>query len=98
MFIRIVKLSFYPDKIDTFLQNFNKKKNTIRNSSGCRLLELYQDKTNPEVFFTYSYWETENDLENYRNSDFFKTIWAETKCMFNAKPQAWSVDKLVAIP
>lgn len=98
MFIRIVKLSFHPDKIDTFLQNFTTIKNKIRNSPGCRLLELYQDKTNPEVFFTYSYWETENDLENYRKSDFFKIVWSETKVMFNAKPQAWSVDKLVAIP
>ncbi|PQJ23338.1 putative quinol monooxygenase [Tenacibaculum sp. SG-28] len=98
MFIRIVKLSFQPDKIDTFVQNFNSKKRDIRNSPGCRLLELYQDRNNPEVFFTYSYWETENDLENYRSSELFKTVWAETKVMFNDKPQAWSVDKLAAMP
>jgi hypothetical protein len=33
-------------------------------------LELYQDKNNKSIFFTYSYWETENDLENYRNWNF----------------------------
>lgn len=94
MFVRIVKLSFKPEKIKTFLKNFENQKELIRNFKGCRLLELYRDKTNPEIFFTYSYWETEQDLENYRNSELFKGIWANTKIYFNDKPEAWSVDKL----
>ena len=60
-------------------------------------MELYQDKTNPNVFFTYSYWDNESDLENYRNSDLFKGVWAKTKPLFNAKPEAWSVDKLASL-
>lgn len=98
MFVRIVKLSFKPEKIEEFLANFDDKKKDIRNSSGCRLLELYRDKTNPNIFFTYSYWEDEQDLENYRNSDLFKSIWAKTKILFNDKPFAWSVDKTVSLP
>lgn len=94
MFVRIVKLSFQPDKIDTFLTYFENNKDTIRNTKGCRLLELYRDKTNPELFFTYSYWDTEQDLENYRNSVFFRELWAKFKVIFNDKPLAWSVDKL----
>ncbi|MEX1383731.1 putative quinol monooxygenase [Lutibacter sp.] len=94
MFVRIVKMSFEASNIETFLQNFNNNKEKIRNSKGCRLLELYRDKEKPTVFFTYSYWESEQDLENYRNSDFFKTVWAKTKKLFNKKPEAWSVDKL----
>jgi heme-degrading monooxygenase HmoA len=49
------------------------------------------------VFFTYSYWETEQDLENYRNSELFDTVWSFTKKLFNDKPEAWSVDKLVSL-
>jgi len=98
MFVRIVKMSFQSEKIESFLANFNEKKAYIRKSSGCRLLELYRDKTNPNVFFTYSYWENEQDLEAYRNSDLFKGIWAKTKPMFNSKPLAWSVDKIVTLP
>ncbi|WGH75667.1 antibiotic biosynthesis monooxygenase [Tenacibaculum tangerinum] len=97
MFVRIVKMSFQPEKVDTFLNNFNTKKEFIRNSPGCRLLELYRDKTNPNIFFTYSYWETEQDLENYRNSELFKSVWAQTKVLFNDKPLAWSVDKLASL-
>ncbi|WP_394420936.1 putative quinol monooxygenase [Tenacibaculum mesophilum] len=98
MFVRIVKMSFQSEKIEEFLNNFNSKKEFIRNSPGCRLLELYRDKTNPNIFFTYSYWNTEQDLENYRNSDLFKEVWAQTKVLFNDKPFAWSVDKVESLP
>ena len=97
MFVRIVKMSFQPEKIEEFLNNFNSKKEFIRNSPGCRLLELYRDKTNPNIFFTYSYWDTEQDLENYRNSELFKGVWSQTKVLFNGKPLAWSVDKVESL-
>ena len=97
MFVRIVKMSFHKKNIDEFLSTFEEKKEFIRVSEGCKLLELYQDKQNPEIFFTYSYWENEQDLENYRNSDLFKNVWAKTKVFFNDKPQAWSVDKKVSL-
>jgi heme-degrading monooxygenase HmoA len=97
MFVRIVKLSFHQENIPAFLENFEEVKEKIRNAAGNRLLELYQDKNNPDVFFTYSYWENEDDLENYRHSELFKEVWSFTKPLFNAKPEAWSVDKLVSL-
>lgn len=97
MFVRIVKMSFHQENISAFLENFEVMKEKIRNAPGNRLLELYQDKQNPELFFTYSYWETEADLENYRQSELFIEVWAFTKKLFNAKPEAWSVDKLVSL-
>ena len=94
MLVRIVKLSFHQDKIPAFLENFELVKNQIRNFPGNRLLELYQDKTNTSIFFTYSYWDSEEDLENYRKSELFTEVWDFTKKLFNDKPEAWSVDKL----
>jgi heme-degrading monooxygenase HmoA len=94
MFVRIVKLSFHPENIPVFLENFELVKNQIRNFPGNRLLELYQDKTNSSIFFTYSYWESEEDLENYRKSKLFNEVCDFTKKLFNDKPEAWSVDKL----
>lgn len=98
MFIRIVKMSFHQENISAFLNNFDIMKEKIRNSQGNRFLELYQDKNNPNVFFTYSFWETEQDLENYRQSALFDEVWTFTKKLFNDKPEAWSVDKLVSLP
>ena len=97
MFVRIVKMSFEPSKVDGFLAYFESKKHFIRNFAGCEFLELYRDKNDTNVFFTYSYWREESDLENYRNSDLFKTVWATTKQSFNDKPEAWSVDKLTSL-
>ncbi|MDT0539477.1 antibiotic biosynthesis monooxygenase family protein [Croceitalea sp. P059] len=93
MLVRIVKLSFKKENISSFEKVFEEAKTQIREFDGCNLLELYQDKNNPNIFFTYSYWNNENDLENYRNSDFFKSVWSKTKVMFDAKPEAWSVSK-----
>ncbi|EAQ40982.1 putative quinol monooxygenase [Polaribacter sp. MED152] len=98
MFVRIVKMSLHSKFIADFQAMFDEKKSKIRNSPGCKLLELYQDKNNPEIFFTYSYWDKESDLENYRNSDFFKETWTQTKGYFNDKPEAWSVNKNVSLP
>ena len=97
MFVRIVKMSFHEENIAAFLGNFELMKTKIRNSPGNRLLELYQDKNDPRIFFTYSYWETEQDLENYRQSELFYDVWQFTKKLFNDKPEAWSVDKLVSL-
>ena len=97
MFVRIVKLSFHEENIPAFLENFELNKEKIRNAPGNRFLELYQDKSKKSIFFTYSYWETEDDLENYRNSELFKEVWSFTKKLFNDKPEAWSVDKLASL-
>ena len=97
MFVRIVKMSFHEENIPTFLANFELMKEKIRNAPGNRFLELYQDKNDKCIFFTYSYWETDADLENYRQSELFYDVWAFTKKLFNAKPEAWSVDKLITL-
>lgn len=97
MFVRIVKMGFHEDKIDAFLANFDEVKQHIRNFPGNRFLELYRDKKDPTVFFTYSYWEDEQDLENYRKSELFTEVWAFTKQLFDRKAEAWSVDKVVTL-
>ena len=90
-------MSFHEENIPAFMENFELMKNHIRNAPGNRFLELYQDKNNPSILFTYSYWETEADLENYRKSELFDEVWTFTKKLFNDKPEAWSVDKLVTL-
>lgn len=98
MLIRIVKLSIQPEKLSDFLETFTQVKEKIRNFPGNTFLELYQDKNNPSIVFTYSLWKEEQDLENYRHSEVFHGIWSVIKPMFNAAPEAWSVDKLISLP
>ena len=97
MLVRIVKMTFSADKTDEFQVSFHNVKDKIIDFEGCELLELYRDKSDSNVFFTYSYWQSEEDLNRYRNSDFFKEVWSNTKKMFTKKPEAWSVDKIVSL-
>ena len=97
MLIRIVKLTIREENISSFEQIFETTKNTIRGFEGCDLLELYKDRNDPKIFFTYSRWNSEEDLEAYRQSDFFRNIWGKTKLLFDAKPEAWSVERLVSL-
>lgn len=97
MLVRIVKMRFQEDKIEAFLANFNQVKEKIRDFEGNQFLELYQDKSDSRIFFTYSYWETEENLEQYRNSILFKEVWSYTKTLFSDKPEAWSVDKIASL-
>ncbi|MDG1729754.1 MAG: antibiotic biosynthesis monooxygenase [Algibacter sp.] len=97
MLVRIVKMGFYKQNIEVFLQNFDDTKTRIRAFEGCNFLELYRDKNDPSIFFTYSYWESEAALENYRKSELFNTVWSKVKPLFSIRPEAWSVDKLQSL-
>lgn len=95
MIIRIVKMNFKPDAVTDFLKIFDESKQYIRNMEGCTHLELLNDISSPTIFFTYSHWQTENDLNNYRNSELFAGVWGETKILFAAKAEAWSLKSLM---
>ncbi len=94
MIVRWVKLRFRKSEIPSFLENFEGIKEKIRHFEGCQFLELLQDLEDPTIFFTHSHWESQTALENYRNSDFFKEVWTETKQKFSHNPEAWSSTSL----
>ena len=84
-------MTFREDAVDDFLVLFNERKQLIRSFAGCSHLELWQQANIPNVFFTYSKWESEAHLDHYRFSELFKDTWAKTKALFADKPNAWSV-------
>jgi quinol monooxygenase YgiN len=94
MLIRIVRMTFHEDKVEAFLKNFDLNKEKIRNSPGCHHLELWQDENQENIFMTYSYWDSEKSLNQYRDSELFKSVWSYTKTLFSEKPQAFSSKKI----
>ncbi len=95
MIVRIVKMEFQPDKVENFKTLFENKKELIRAFPGCQHLELLQGTAaNDSVFMTYSYWDSEEDLNNYRYSELFAATWKETKMLFSKKAEAISLHKL----
>jgi quinol monooxygenase YgiN len=95
MIKRIVKLSFDPDKVESFLLDvFEPSKDQIRAFPGCLHMELLRDVNQPNQLFTFSLWENPEALENYRRSVLFQNTWAKTKALFSEKAQAWTVELL----
>lgn len=97
MLIRYVRMTFQEDKVEDFLKVFDESKEKIRAMQGCRYLELMQDVNQPAIFMTHSHWLSENDLNNYRDSELFKSTWAKTKPLFADKPLAFSVESVVVV-
>ncbi len=97
MLVRIVKMTFKKESIVDFQEILKESKHKIRAYEGCLFLELLQDKANKKIFFTYSHWKDERYLDHYRNSDFFKGVWAKVKPLFAKKPEAWSMHKIESI-
>jgi len=94
MLIRIVRMTFKEGSREAFLQNFDQNKAFIRNFPGCQYLELWEDEQDKNIFLTYSHWESEEALNQYRDSELFKTVWTFTKALFAARPVAFSSKKL----
>lgn len=94
MIQRIVKLTFQPEDTAEFEEIFEQTKRRIRASEGCLRLELLRATADPNIYFTYSYWRSEADLNAYRKSELFGRTWKRTKALFAAKPEAWSTESL----
>ncbi|TXK50505.1 antibiotic biosynthesis monooxygenase [Pontibacter qinzhouensis] len=95
MLIRIVRMTFREEETEAFLAIFRNSRDKIQSFAGCRHVELLQDLHQPNVFSTYSLWDSEEHLNAYRQSELFQSVWKETKALFAAKPQAWSHRHLI---
>lgn len=91
MIIRIVKLTFQEDKVESFLTYFETIKHLVNGFPGCQGMKLVQDIQQPTIIMTYSHWNSETDLNLYRDSHTFQEIWPTIKVWFSARPEAWSL-------
>lgn len=94
MIKRIVKMKFKKKYINDFKNIFSTNQTKILASKGCERVELLQDLHDSQLFFTFSLWHSEADLNEYRNSDLFKQVWQNTKAKFETKAEAWSVHQI----
>ena len=88
---RIVKLTFQEEKINEFIAFFDTINTKVSRFEGCYGMKLLQDIHKKNVVFTYSFWESEDALNHYRDSDLFGSVWPTIKPWFGDKPEAWTV-------
>jgi heme-degrading monooxygenase HmoA len=97
MVIRIVRMHFTEAGVEEFLLIFNQNKLAIRNFPGCSHLQLLKDLDDENTFTTLSYWDKPGDLENYRKSQLFGSVWGRVKTLFAERTQAFSLEKFIEL-
>ncbi len=93
MITRLVKMTFKEAHVEDFRNYFPDIVDRIRNREGCQHVELMHDIKDRRIFFTYSKWDSEENLNAYRNSELFGQVWPKVKKWFDDKPEAWSVEE-----
>jgi len=88
--VRIVRLTFCPDAVDTFLDRFDESAPRVRAFPGCRRLELWRDPDTPTAFTTLTYWDDPDALDAYRESELFTSTWAAVTPLCADRPQVHS--------
>jgi quinol monooxygenase YgiN len=97
MITRLVKMTFRPEEAARFLELFEGWRHRIIAFPGCEHLELLRDTGQPHIFFTYSVWRTAADLDAYRRSEVFGSVWPVVKRLFLEPAEAWTVERRVAM-
>ena len=97
MITRIVKMNFRPEEVENFLTIFHQSKDKIRHMPGCQHLELWNSQSEATIYYTYSIWNSEDDLNNYRDSELFQSVWPATKALFAIKAEASTLNVLVKL-
>ncbi len=92
MINRIVKLTFAKEKSEDFKEFYTGITEKIQSFPGCQSVKVLRDINKPEIFFSYSIWDSEERLNAYRDSDFFRSTWSKIKPWFAEKAEAWSAE------
>lgn len=88
MIVRIVYLPIKPDGLETFGQLYSNVVQQIRNCPGCEFVQLVTDTLGQGDCYAISHWHSEAELEDYRHSPFFRSLWPQVKKLM--RDQSWA--------
>ena len=94
MIIRIVRMHFREEETEAFLAIFRANREAIRNFPGCTYMDLMRDVNSPATLVTISHWNGSDDLEAYRASSLFRSVWSRVRPLFARKPEAFTVEPI----
>ena len=86
--LRVVRMTLVPSEVDSFKSYFSHIQSEIMAMPGCRSVHLCVDKDAPHRLATFSIWDSEMDLNNYRKSEWFGQIWPQTKAKLERPVEA----------
>ncbi|NOZ46012.1 MAG: antibiotic biosynthesis monooxygenase [Chlorobi bacterium] len=94
MITRIVKMSIKKDKVADFIKYFEIFNEKIKKFDGCEHHDFLEDKNAQNIFFTYTTWKTERQIERYRRSETHRLHKEKMQEFYNKEDTAWTVEKM----
>lgn len=94
MITRIVKMSVKKDKVKDFVRYFEKYNEEIKIFDGCEHHDFLEDKNDASVFFTYTTWKSERQIERYRRSETHRLHKQKLQEFYEKDDSAWTVEKI----
>ena len=92
---RIVRMTLKNEDALQAFQNIYAKRNPYKNGvAGCLSVEILRDINESNICYTLSEWETNEALEEYRNSAYFKQTWPMVKALLSKRAEAYSLETL----
>ena len=68
------------------------ERNPFKNGvAGCLSVQLMKDINDPNICYTLSEWESNDALESYRASAYFKQTWPMVKSLLSKRAEAYSL-------
>ena len=95
MVVRVVKMTFQADLVESFKGFFEARKDKIKSCEGCTHLELWQDDIHSNIVFTYSYSTNKAALVHYRNSAFLEIPRHKPNKCLQQKPKPYQSTSLL---
>lgn len=92
MIKRIVRLTLKDNTSKAAFEEIYNRRNPHKNGvQGCHDVKVMKDVNEENIYYTVSTWESNDDLEAYRHSDYFKETWPMVKAHLATRAKAFSL-------
>ena len=98
MIIRVVKIPIKDASINSFIKRIPIISNEVRRVSGCIHNDIFRDKMKENIFYSYTIWNSDEDIEKYLGSQYYKDIWGDLWDYFEGTPKSWKIDNIFDYP
>jgi quinol monooxygenase YgiN len=90
--MRILKLNVDPKFIEEFKVFYEETvEPKLQAVDGCLFASLIKSKPDKDEFVSLTFWKTQQQAENYENSDVFKNLYEQAKKYFSEATDEWKI-------
>ena len=95
MIKRVVRLTLKDDaSINAFQEIYRSRNPFTKGVKGCREVKVLKDVDHDDVYYTFSIWDSNEDLEAYRQSNYFAETWPMVKAQLAKRAEAFSMTEI----